>query len=88
MNERILEAAFQSGFINKRVSDDTYFINDQKLKAKLEKFAELIIKECAELCHKQALVESERGTLTSLSKEVALDNIGIAITEHFGLAYD
>ena len=45
MNERILEAAFQSLFINKRMSDGSYFIDDPELMGKLEKFAELIVKE-------------------------------------------
>jgi hypothetical protein len=47
MNDRILEHAFQAEFINKRVRDNSYFIDDPELMAKLEKFAELIVKECA-----------------------------------------
>jgi hypothetical protein len=48
MNERILEAAFQSLFITKRVSDGSYFIDDPELMGKLEKFAELIVRMCAD----------------------------------------
>lgn len=47
-NERILEAAFQAEFINKLVRDDSYFIDNPKLMVKLDKFAEIIIRECAE----------------------------------------
>ena len=50
-----------------------------------EKFAELIVKECAKVCHEQALIESEKGSLKSLYKEVALDDIGCKIAKHFGV---
>jgi hypothetical protein len=49
MNERFLEHAFQAEFINKRVRDDSYFIDDPELMAKLEKFAQLIVKECTNI---------------------------------------
>lgn len=51
----------------------------------LEMFAELIVKECAKVCHEQALIESEKGSLKSLYKEVALDDIGCKIAKHFGV---
>lgn len=50
-----------------------------------KEFAELIIKECAEMCHYQALLESENGSLQALHKERALDAIGKKITESFGI---
>jgi len=51
----------------------------------LEKFAELIVKECARMCHYQALVESERGSLECVYKERALDAMGKKITDTFGI---
>jgi len=50
MNERILEQAFQAEFINKRVLDDSYVIDDPELMAKLAKFAELIVREMLVTC--------------------------------------
>jgi len=50
-----------------------------------EKFAELIVKECARMCHYQALVESERGSLECVYKERALDAMGKKITDTFGI---
>lgn len=49
------------------------------------KFAELLIKKCANLCYNQALIESEKSSLERLHKERALDAIGLKITEHFGV---
>ena len=48
MNERIKELAHKAEFINKRHNGDEWrwgYI-DSELSAKLEKFAELIVKEC------------------------------------------
>ena len=52
MNERIKEAAFQAGFINKLVSDGSYFLNNPKLEAKLKKFSDLIRADEREACAK------------------------------------
>lgn len=59
MNERILEAAFQALLINKAVIDDSYFIDDPKLMVKLNKFAELIVQECANVLHDNELWNRE-----------------------------
>lgn len=59
MNERVLEAAFLAGFINKRVSDDSYFVNDPKLMTKLNKFAELIVGECLDIVANADMTELE-----------------------------
>lgn len=50
MNERIKELAFQAMSINQKVSDDAFFVEVSKLK-EFEKFAELIVRECAELMY-------------------------------------
>ncbi len=70
MNERIQELAEQAKFkaeedINRQISYNA------ELKAFAEKFAELIIKECVELCHERKLTPS---TFT-----------GDEILEHFGV---
>jgi len=52
MNERIKDLAFKTGFISKRTNGDEWrwgYI-DPELSAKLEKFAELIVRECALQC--------------------------------------
>ena len=47
MNERIKELAEQAGIYNLELTDETeYWI--------LEKFAELIVKECADICMEMA----------------------------------
>ena len=65
MNERIKEAAFQAGFINKLVSDGSYFLNNPKLEAKLKKFSDLIRADereaCAKVCENEAK-EHDRNT--------------------------
>lgn len=53
-----------------------------------DKFSELIVLECAKMCHNQALVESERGTQHSYYKERALDAIGVEMTNYFGVKYE
>jgi hypothetical protein len=82
MNERIFKLALEAMDFQGAVDIDT----ELKLtNSELEKFAELIVKECAKVCHEQALIESEKGSLKSLYKEVALDDIGCKIAKHFGV---
>ena len=77
MNERILEAAFQAEFINKLARDDSYFIDNPKLMAKLDKFANLIVKECTQvlLANKTPLVKDYEGFYL----------VGTIIKKHFGI---
>ncbi len=64
MNERLRELAVQSGIYNLNLVDETeYWI--------LEKFAELIVRECAEVAHCNFHVDG-----------VTLGNI---MKEHFGV---
>jgi hypothetical protein len=46
MNEQIRKLAFQAMSINQKVSDDSFFVEVSKLN-EFEKFAELIVRECA-----------------------------------------
>jgi hypothetical protein len=48
MNERIRKLAFQAMSINQKVSDDSFFVEVSKLN-EFEKFAELLVRECAEI---------------------------------------
>ena len=48
MNERIKELAEQAGFIDRGTNHTAYMNFDH------EKFAELIVQECAGICHKMA----------------------------------
>ena len=52
MNEKIRELVYQSDFIGKKINGDEWrwgYI-DPELNSKLEKFAELIVQECATIC--------------------------------------
>lgn len=83
MNERI-ESLFNSagGYAEKDDKGNCFTYTDN---FDPEKFAELIVKECARMCHYQALVESERGSLECVYKERALDAMGKKITDTFGI---
>lgn len=92
MNERIQELAEQAKFmaeedINRQISYNT------ELKAFAEKFAELLVRECANIC------DAKRAEYTKLSKdadsfkdknlwaegEISAHRIRISIQEHFGV---
>ena len=78
MNERIKELAHKAEFINKRHNGDEWrwgYI-DSELSAKLEKFAELIVRECVK-------VSERTGALNEADYEGEM--IADAIKEHFGV---
>jgi len=82
MNERLEELLAQSraeciGYGTKPATTVGY--------DELQRFAELIVEQCVNMCHDQALVESERGSVASVHKERALDEMGIKIAKHFGV---
>ena len=52
MNKRFRELAFQAMSINQKVSDDSFFVEVSKLN-EFEKFAELIVRECADIANRQ-----------------------------------
>ena len=75
MNERIQQLAEQAGIYKLNLSDETeYWI--------MEKFAELIVKECVTL----ADIEAER--FSNLDQEycaMAMDNYRELVLKHFGV---
>jgi len=84
MNERIKALAVEAGLV--RVGDfgmkrwegpRSDSINDQDL----EKFAELIVKECAGVCHTHGWGMLEHG----ISGHNIADDCGTLIKEHFGV---
>ena len=56
MNEQIRKLAFQAMSINQKVSDDSFFVEVSKLN-EFEKFAELIVRECAQKLENDGMVE-------------------------------
>ena len=66
MNERIKQLAEQAGWDNHHSKFDT----------RIEKFAELIVRECAKVCRDQPNVYALKADR---------DNCAIAIEEHFGV---
>jgi hypothetical protein len=70
MNERIRELAEQAGFENGH--QDRY---GNSLSQELEKFAKLIVRECAQICFSE-----------SKGHDMAFgEHCGIVIKEHFGV---
>ena len=73
MNERIKQLAEQAGF---------QYIKDEGIgwagnyNASLPKFAELLVKECAQVCRDQPNI---------YAMKLDRDNCAIAIEEHFGV---
>ena len=72
MNERIKELALQAGFKVNWQHEDVQAIK----MARFEKFAELIVRECAKVCRDQPNVYALKADR---------DNCAIAIEEHFGV---
>ena len=69
MNERIRELAEQAGVYKLDIGDETaYWV--------LEKFAELIVEECAQICQDQP---------NHYALKTDRDNCAVAIKEHFGV---
>ena len=75
MNERIKALAVEADFM---LCEDDHFYSEgqsQKITKQLQKFAELIVEECAGVC------EDYRGTEWGKAAEC----IGDSIKEHFGV---
>jgi len=73
MNERIKELAHEAGL-------PTY--NPEGMPTKLEKFAELIVRECAGICEKDGRWWAEKGYLMEAGEAGSL---ATQIKEHFGV---
>ena len=79
MNEKIKELAHEADFIHKRHngSEWRWGYIDPELNAKLEKFAELIVKECIIVCKTGGVSNSDYNT--------GRLHCAVGIKEHFGI---
>ena len=83
MNERIKELAEQAGWDNHHSKFDT----------RIEKFAELIVRECADICINKnvsnldldVIRESSKFTLQDLATKSCGENLSKQIKQHFGV---
>jgi hypothetical protein len=75
MNEEIRKLAFQAMSLNQKVSDDSFFVEVSKLN-EFEKFAELIVRECADIAKHHVMNISTYGDA---------EFVGEQIKEHFGI---
>ena len=75
MNERIKQLAEQAE-INRFAYNQATMMNERVQEFDKEKFAELIVKECAKVCRDQPNVYALKADR---------DNCAIAIEEHFGV---
>lgn len=93
MNERILELAKQAGITTNLDTD--YFEKDMNKWVDYfsEKFAELIVRECADICINEnvsnldldVICESGKFTLQDLATKSCGENLSKRIKEHFGV---
>ena len=84
MNERIKELAKQAEEFHYSTWDayNQKTVNHYRLNT--EKFAELIVKECAETC-KENLVNDAEAQAFGLTYNNAVDDCAIQIKQHFGI---
>ena len=78
MNERLLDICIKAG-INTWPFNEVGFISLDE--SELVKFAELIVKECASVCHTHGWGMLEHG----MSGHNIADDCGTLIKEHFGV---
>ena len=89
MNERIRQLAEQAGSTHKQNLGVYQFYTEE-----LEKFAELIVRECAKICIEQnvsnldldVIRESGKFTLQDLATKSCGENLSTQIKKHFGVA--
>ena len=72
MNERIEHCLYQAGLTAQGCWDEL----DDYARQNIEKFAELIVRECAQVCRDQPNIYAMKADR---------DNCAIAIEEHFGV---
>lgn len=84
MNKRIKELAIQSGFSNYDDEEGLYspYIEGEWLNEELEKFAELIVKECMNKVYKWNTFIIENDVIHSSSIS---DDINEDLRQHFGI---
>jgi len=95
MNERILKLAKKSGAtVNEGFDGTKNFVYGITMSPEeLEKFAELIVKECAKICIEQnvsnldldVIRESGKFTLQDLATKSCGENLSNQIKKHFGV---
>jgi hypothetical protein len=86
MNERIRDLACQTGWAE--------HIRYKPTRMEIEKFAQLIVQECAKICIEQnvsnleldAIRESSKFTLQDLATKSCGENLSRQIKKHFGVA--
>ena len=79
MNERLKELAEQANSHH----DNFFDLNYKELDVFLEKFAELIVKECARLCEHES--NDDEYDQYDMGQSVKAESIKTAIKEHFGV---
>ena len=77
MNERIKQLAEQCGF---KSNPDIY---DRNQSFDIEKFAELIVRECARLCEHES--NDDEYDQYDMGQSVKAESIKTAIKKHFGV---
>jgi hypothetical protein len=85
MNERIKELAKQAGILHKQIGPTLETRHMKKKEQDLEKFAELIVRECVEICGSVAAVKA--GYNDAAVADTAY-LCGDQIKEHFGVDID
>jgi len=76
MNERLTELYRECRTKEALASQDEYKSSNTLLGLEVEKFAELIVRECAQVCRNQSNIYALKADR---------DNCAIAIEEHFGV---
>ena len=77
MNERIKELAIQAGFFYEDYKDIWYLeYHNESCEEEMEKFAELIVRECAEIAYNKQYKHSAAHTRGDCAE---------AIKQHFGV---
>ena len=79
MNERLKELAEQANSHH----DNFFDLNYKELDVFLEKFAELIVKECARLCEHES--NDDEYDQYDMGQSVKAESIKAAIKQHFGV---
>jgi hypothetical protein len=87
MNERIKQLAEQAGLLSKHIGPVVETRHMAKKKQDLEKFAELIVKECIDKieAHRIPVGNSAAGEMACEWTYSALKEIRDEIKEHFGV---
>jgi len=83
MNKRIRQLAEQAGLLPREIGPVVETRHMKKKEQDLEKFAELIVKECARLCEHES--NDDEYDQYDMGQSVKAESIKTAIKEHFGV---